>query len=106
MHVEIDIPESHNQLAIPPLALQMLIENAIKHNVISSDNPLNIRIYTNNSHLIVENNLKEKIDKEPSTGVGLSNIKDRYLFLTGKEIVILIENNKFIVKLPLTEEVK
>jgi sensor histidine kinase YesM len=106
MQIDIDIPENYSQLAIPPLALQMLIENAIKHNVISSDNQLHIRIYTSNNHIIVENNLKEKIDKEPSTGVGLTNIKNRYQFLSGKEIVILVENNKFIVKLPLTEEIK
>jgi len=104
MNIEMEIPEEYKQLAIPPLALQMLIENAIKHNVISVDNHLLIRIYAENSYLVVENNLKEKIDKEPSTGVGLSNIKNRFRFLTGEEIKILIENNKFIVKLPLTKQ--
>lgn len=102
LKVHIDIPESYAQEPIPPLAVQMLVENAIKHNVVSSDNQLTIRIYIDKAgFLVVENNLKEKIDKEPSTGVGLSNIQSRYQFLTGKEIVILCENDKFIVKLPL-----
>jgi sensor histidine kinase YesM len=102
LKVNIDIPERFAEEAIPPLAIQMLVENAIKHNVVSSDNHLTIQIYIDEAgFLIVENNLKEKIDKEPSTGVGLSNIQSRYQFLTGKEIVILCENGKFIVKLPL-----
>ncbi|HEX2934347.1 MAG TPA: histidine kinase [Bacteroidales bacterium] len=101
LKVNIDIPESFAHEAIPPLAIQMLVENAIKHNVVSSDNNLNIHIYIDqDGSLVVENNLKEKIDKEPSTGVGLSNIRSRYQFLTGKQIVILCENDKFIVKLP------
>jgi sensor histidine kinase YesM len=102
LKVDIDIAASYAQERIPPLAVQMLVENAIKHNVVSSDNQLTVRIYIDKAgFLVVENNLKEKMDKEPSTGVGLSNIQSRYQFLTGKEIVILCENDKFIVKLPL-----
>ena len=104
LNVNIDVTQKHFHYAIAPLSVQMLLENAIKHNVISSEHPLNINIYIeNDSYLVVENNLQPKLDSDPSTGLGLNNIKNRYKFLNEKEVLVLKEKTKFIVKLPLFE---
>lgn len=104
LSVSFDVQENFFHYAVPPLALQMLIENALKHNVISRDNPLHVKVYVaDDSWLVVENNIQPKIDKEPSTGVGLANIRDRYLFLSGKEVIVKQKDNQFVVMLPLFE---
>jgi sensor histidine kinase YesM len=98
------IPETIYHYAIPPMTLQMLIENAIKHNVVSQNNPLEISVYTEDKkYLVVENPLRPKIDNEKSTGIGLQNIKTRFMILSGKEVIVIKENDKFTVKLPLFE---
>ena len=105
LSVTFDVPESSFHYAIPPLSLQMILENALKHNVVSKDNPLVVKIFIeNNEYLVIENNIQPKIEKEPSTGVGLENISNRYLYLTGKSVIIKNENGAFIVKLPLFEK--
>jgi sensor histidine kinase YesM len=105
LNVEFNVNESYFHYAIPPLALQMLLENAIKHNVVSKDDPLNIKVYIHEKQFVViENTVKTKIDKDPSTGVGLENISNRYLHLTGKSIVVKQDNGKFVVLLPLFEK--
>lgn len=87
---------------IPPLALQILVENAIKHNVVSEDDPLTISMFTENNLVVIKNNLQKKIRlTEASTGIGLDNISKRYEFLTGQKIVIEETASAFIVKLPL-----
>ena len=103
--VEIDVPEQFYHYAIPPLALQMLLENTLKHNVVSKEHPLFVKVYVSpDKYLVVENNLKSKIDKEPSTGVGLENIRNRYMFLTGKDIIVKQVSGRFVVMLPLFEK--
>ncbi len=88
--------------SIPPLALQILVENAIKHNVISEDDPLTIKMYSENNEVIVENNLQRKaLLTEGSTGIGLDNITKRYEFLSDRKITLLDTSSAFIVKLPL-----
>jgi len=105
LQVEFDVPEKYYHYAIPPLALQMLLENAIKHNVVSKDDPLKVRVYMHGSlFIVIENTMKTKIDKDPSTGVGLQNIRNRYIHLTGKDILVKQENGKFVVMLPLFEK--
>jgi sensor histidine kinase YesM len=105
LNVAFDVPESFYHYAIPPLAIQMLLENAVKHNVVSKENPLFVKVFvTENLFLVVENTVKAKIDKDPSTGVGLENIQNRYLHLTGKNIVVRRDSGKFTVMLPLFEK--
>lgn len=90
----------HDQ--IPPMALQMLVENAIKHNVIAKDEPLSITINLTDEQIEVSNNLQVKnIIKEDSNGVGLSNIKARYEFLTETPVTVDKSNGQFTVTLPM-----
>lgn len=85
---------------VPPLVIQMLVENAIKHNTISQEHPLTIRIYSTDEHIIVKNNLQKKLIIEHSTGIGLENIRKRYEFLTTEKVVVSDAGNQFEVKLP------
>lgn len=100
LRVEIDQFDDRD-LYIPPATLQMLIENAIKHNVVSRKTPLTISIRMEAGMLVISNNLQLKEIKEPSTRVGLQNIINRYLFLTKREVIVREEQDSFIVKIPL-----
>jgi hypothetical protein len=100
--IKTEIPdELLNGVLIPPLTLQILLENAIKHNVVSRSKPLTIQIFKEGDYLIVKNNLQEIKEKKKSTGIGLSNISNRYRIIFGKEIEIIKSKDDFIVKLPL-----
>lgn len=91
---------------LPPLAIQMLIENAIKHNVISEESPLTIRLYTESGYVVVENNLQAKrLASSDSSGLGLENIRRRYEFLDDRKVIINKVNNIFQVKIPLLSEI-
>ena len=90
---------------VPPLVIQMLVENAIKHNIVSEENPLRITLYKNDFFIVLENNLQIKsVLKEESPGIGLENIRKRYEFLTQQKVEVLNENGKFQVKLPLLKD--
>lgn len=107
--VQFTIPEkiSNSNYKIVPLSLQILLENAVKHNVISPENPLKIEIEEHDGYLLVSNNLNEKSVLTKSTKVGLNNINERYGLITKKKMEIRQEKNNFIVKLPLlTQKIK
>ncbi|HET9057390.1 MAG TPA: two-component regulator propeller domain-containing protein [Chitinophagaceae bacterium] len=93
--------EDIKNIHIPPLTLQLLAENAIKHNAISKETPLTFEIFRNNSCLVVQNNINEKINKEPSAGIGLPNITHRYRLLSGKEVKVENDHQTFKVLLPV-----
>ncbi len=88
---------------IPPLALQILVENAIKHNALTSGRPLTIELFFANEFLIVKNNLQPKINQEPSTGTGLQNITRRMQMLGFPAIEVEKTDTHFFVKLKLNE---
>lgn len=102
LNIDIQLSKEIQNKCIPPLSLQILVENAIKHNIISNSKPLNIQIVNNDEdYLIVQNNLQPKISVEESTGKGLQNIRDRYVLLANQPIEIINGPLYFIVKLPL-----
>ncbi|WP_229216390.1 sensor histidine kinase [Dyadobacter sp. 3J3] len=97
----------HKDFYLPPLSLQMLLENAIKHNIASMADPLFIEILLEGNQLIVKNNLQLKSSlPEESTGIGLSNIRKRYELLNNESVLIEETVDFFIVKLPLIENVQ
>ncbi|MBK9729602.1 MAG: histidine kinase [Saprospiraceae bacterium] len=88
-------------MGIVPLTLQMLIENAIKHNIISKDRPLRIELLIKVDCIIVQNNLQRKNQVTDSTGVGLENIQSRYQLLSEKKVEVTESIDRFIVRLPI-----
>ena len=94
------ILEKDLKKGIPPMALQLLVENAVKHNIASRKKPLDIEVYSKAGYLIVKNNLQRK-KNVTSTGTGLKNIKRRYEFLTDKIMEVVENTETFEVKLPL-----
>ena len=95
-----DVPEKYFHFAIPPLVLQMLVENCIKHNIISRDKPLRISISAVQDSLVVENNIQKKSGIS-STGQGLRNIRERYRLFTTREVEITETPAIFRVTVPL-----
>ncbi|MEM7103339.1 MAG: histidine kinase [Bacteroidota bacterium] len=101
LNVKVDIPKNSGY-QVAPLALQMLVENAVKHNVINGETPLNIDISTENGYLVVKNNLQKKMaKKEDGTSIGLANIRERYGFFTEKPMTFGETDGFYEVKLPL-----
>ncbi len=88
-------------VSIAPLTLQMLVENALKHNEVSKSNPLSIDVFQEGDFIVVKNNVQLKNSVGESTGVGLENIRARYKFLSDKTVQILQENGCFVVKIPV-----
>ncbi len=99
--VETDVPEQCMGRFVLPCSLQLLIENATKHNAVSEDNPLRIRIEAHEDIIRVTNNIIPKITRSPSTGLGQTYIRQMYLDLADKEIVIEHNENTYSVTLPL-----
>ena len=98
----IDVDERFYHYATPPLVLQMLVENCIKHNILSKEKPLHIKVYAEKQFLSVENNLQPKNEVE-STGQGLRNISERYRFFTTEQVKINQTNGTFRVTIPLLQ---
>lgn len=102
LQMKINIDKTYYNSVIPPLAIQNLIENAIKHNGASKKKPLKVEVYVNENYIIVKNNLiPKKSPVSSSTGIGIQYIKNYYEKIQDKKIVILNENEQFTVKLPL-----
>jgi two-component system, LytTR family, sensor kinase len=102
LQVQVEVPEEYHDMLIPPLSLQLLIENAIKHNALSPESPLTIQVTMNSkAELIVCNSRSPKKIPEESTRLGLHNINDRFRLLFNKEIEIVSTLNSFKVTLPL-----
>lgn len=105
--VEVDIKLSDDVLEyfIPPLSLQILVENAVKHNTFDNESPLKIEILNDKGKIVVRNNISLSIPKTDSLKIGLNNLRKRYSYLTENSIQI-ISNKYFIVKIPVLKNNK
>jgi ligand-binding sensor domain-containing protein/uncharacterized membrane-anchored protein YhcB (DUF1043 family) len=101
LQVDIDVSDLALNSIIPPMSIQILAENAIKHNIITKAKPLKIRIFSTDNEIVVENNLQEKTTKEVSTGVGLNNIVNRYQILFNRSIKAVKKETIFEIRLPI-----
>jgi sensor histidine kinase YesM len=101
LQLEKTLSDKSASVMIPPCSLQILVENAIKHNEFTADKPLIIKICLNERYLKVSNNIKPKPYAVSSTGIGLKNLRARYKILFRQDITIESTRENFIVKLPL-----
>lgn len=100
--VFIDISESYRtRYNIAPLTLQLLVENAVKHNRMSSKEPLRVHILVENDDLVVRNGLQTRTQTDASTGIGLRNIINRYGLLTDRRVWVGEEHGSFVIRIPL-----
>lgn len=99
--VEIDVPEEKMARFVPPCSIQLLIENATKHNAVGTDNPLVVKVEAAGDSIQVSNNIVPKVTKSISTGLGQKYIRQLYLDLSGKNITIDSSEGKYCVILPL-----
>jgi LytS/YehU family sensor histidine kinase len=96
--------QEKNQIFIPPLTLQLLAENAIKHNAVSKETPLAIELLLEEERLIIQNNINVKFSKAAGAGMGLQNIINRYTLLSKHEVIIKNTGSYFIVSLPALKQ--
>lgn len=101
MVVEIDIERELHDRYVVPCAVQLLVENATKHNIVSAEQPLTINITTEEGMLVVRNRLQLRTHGQPSTRLGLENIRRQYQDITRRDISVEKTDSEFIVKLPI-----
>lgn len=104
--LKVNIQVNEESGGVAPLSLQLLVENAIKHNVVSQEQPLMIRVYQEGQTLVVENSLQLRdVPATGSSGVGLQNIRKRYQFLHSQPVEVVSDSGRFVVRLPILEVV-
>ncbi len=99
--LQLDIDAGDLDKDVPPLALQLLVENAVKHNEISETHPLQVKIYSEDASICVENRMRSRSTLAEGTGNGLSNLDKRYYLLGKQRMTVTTTNNIFCVKIPL-----
>lgn len=103
LNFQLRVDSEKLSMQLPTLSLQLLVENAIKHNVVTKDKPLEVSITTAEDSILIKNNLQHREEKAESTGIGLQNLRQRYNLLTNLVPEFYIENDHYIAKLPLIE---
>ena len=101
LDVQTDIPPEALSRSVVPCCVQLLVENAIKHNIVRADEPLQVRICVEDDCVVVSNNRIPKLTRPVSTGLGLKYIRQQYQDLAGKGIEVLEEEKRYTVKIPL-----
>jgi sensor histidine kinase YesM len=104
LKLNIDVPAEMLKLFLPPLSLQVVLENAIKHNVVNESSPLKIDISEEEGWLVVENNIQPKVSAVKSTGVGQENMVKRYAMIGTKIPKFVVKTSHYSVKLPLIKQ--
>jgi two-component system, LytTR family, sensor kinase len=97
----VEIPEEVKSGYVPVFSVQHLLENAIKHNALTIENPLLIEVKYDNDRIIVSNNIQVKDLTEETTGRGLANLAERYTILSGDGIIVKTDDNHFSVSLKI-----
>ena len=106
LHLSTELNNMHEgTLMILPYALQILVENAIKHNEFSDEDPLYIKVSLNGEYIYVKNNKKPRPYLVNSTGIGLRNLSARYKLVCNKDIQVMDNEKEFTVKLPLIKSI-
>ena len=108
LQININVSQDEQmKYSIVPLALQLLLENAVKHNAISQETPLRIDVFINDddTHLIIANNINKKMHPEKGSSLGLQNIQKRYEILFDKTVIAESDDNTFTVKIPLVNHI-
>ena len=103
LQVTIDVESHLLETAIPPLTIQLLVENATKHNIINADMPLHLEVANENKYLVISNNKTKCPENVRSFKIGLKNIDRRYELLTGQNIQVINATSDFCVKLPIIQ---
>lgn len=98
---EVLVDNIHIESKVVPLSLQLLLENAVKHNIISEQKPLHIKIYIDNDVLVIQNNYQKKAVLQDGQGVGIQNIISRYNIITDRKVEIEQNENTYTVKIPI-----
>lgn len=101
LEVYIDIPDAVERAYIVPCSIQMMVENATKHNVISKTSPLMVSITVKGDYVVITNNIQPKVSSLPSTGQGIRYVRNQYLDIAQQDIEIRHTDTEFTVKLPL-----
>ena len=98
---ELPAADINPEAKVVPLSLQLLLENTVKHNVVSEQRPLHIRIYLDDNYLVIENDYQKKEVLQDRQGVGLQNIINRYGIITNRKVLIAQNEKVFVVKIPI-----
>ena len=101
LNFNVHLPADLMHRFMPPLSLQVILENATKHNIVSDAQPLKIEIYNEQDWLVIKNNIQSKLSKGKSTGLGQKNLIKRYDLISDLTPKFLVEANHYIVKLPI-----
>jgi sensor histidine kinase YesM len=101
LKIKFEIADGAQEQAIVPVTLQILIENALKHNIVDHERPLSIDVFTSGDYLVISNNLQKRKTVETSNKLGLENLKSLYKFLTERPVIIEELSDRFNVKVPL-----
>jgi LytS/YehU family sensor histidine kinase len=104
LQYQINVEEAVVQYLIPPITLQLLVENAVKHNIVAADKPLRIEVYNEGDQLLVKNNLQKRKIPVASNQVGLRNIFAKYQLLTTAAVEVQENDNAFVVALPFIQK--
>jgi LytS/YehU family sensor histidine kinase len=104
LRVNVDVPASAMKGYLPPFTLQMLLENAIKHNVISAAKPLHITLTVDGDRLLVRNDLRPRGTSEAGTGTGLENIRRRYTMLGAQEPSFTVSDTQYTAVIPILSQ--